>query len=758
MYFNWELKIKVCKLVNDYFLLICYVGHVAAPIIIRNTPTTATTKAIQIKQHQQQLQHQQQQQKPKLHTFNAQTLSADILKQIVVGNPNAGTTNSTNLAPGTTLLKPTILQNKTIIAATQQQQQQQIANKTLIKNAKMVITPNQQQKLNNHTVITKTTSPDNSSQMFAALGMELVKAPPPPSTVVAQTVQKLPQVSLLQNSNKKSNNLNEISMKDPSAISVLKNPHEIKVGNLNSEVSLIKKPKEIASTSLLKTSNKMPIEIGDKNKSQDLEKSTNNNKEQQVVKNNPNESYSLLKSNNNNNDLKKFFEEEVDNNAIKIPNTPPIEKQKSLLRPLNALNKSPTNITGNQQVLEKQLTSPRSQRSNSCNTNLKAQISMAASNNERRHSEPAKIELAEKLKVLEKSTQQNKSSDKMDNSENSTCKQDLEQLKSQEIDIYFEDEEYLESSGDKLSIASDKSQDSDSNSLQKPEKLNGNTEDETKTQEIKELKLKEVEEEKEEHIKSYNTEENKQENSKQIENSTELDKEQKPTASSTPDKKDNNENKNSSEEDDDDDDDVTILPMEEMEIEQIEIEDDEEDVTPTNENKQLNESLLCDEQILISSSSSLSNNSSDQNSTSLIKSPKFDTPANTAATASPLLKKSLTEPKVLSPKDESQLNGYSSVLDMLSNFNMLNWRERIGTARGTNLKFQLNEFNLIQLYEKSLPNKRIHTAYEKPIYERESSHRKSENGDPPTFYSCRRCSIQGPSVDFLAPGKFVIFN
>ncbi|KAM7362451.1 lethal (3) malignant brain tumor isoform 2-T4 [Cochliomyia hominivorax] len=642
----------------------------------------------------------------------------------------------------------------------------------------------QQQKLNNHTVITTTTTSENSSQVFAALGMELVKASP---TNVAQTVQKLPQVSLLQNpskkSLKKSEIINDVST-TTSVMTVLKNSQEIKVANLSSEVSLIKKSNNSSSkeTSLLKNSNKIS----------DLDKSTitttnaktknnnnnnnNNNKEQSIMKKDTNESYSLLKSNN---DLKKSLEDEYN------PNKP--EKQTSLLKPIN---KSPQSSLGGNQTnaTTTQLTSPRSQRSNSCTTNLKSSSSSssnsASANNERRHSEPAKIELVKNIKNLEKSEESS---------------QDIESLKSQELDIYFEDEEYLESSGDKLSINSEKSQDNDNNcpasaiekeikEIIEETKMKSNNklkEDETLefVTEMEEEKTKQVPQETESFetlMKEIKTNLEIEEKTKKVPQETDsfqtLMKEIQKTISSNENNNEVNENRNLTEddgeegkEDDDDDDDVTILPMEEMEIEQIEIDDDDDDddvdgVNTENNNlrhsspdnkEQFNESLLCDEQILISSSSSISNNSSDQNSISLIKSPKNDNISNVNATktttTTPLLKKTLMEPKVLTTKDESQINGYSSVLDMLSNFNMLNWRERIGTARGTNLKFQLNEFNLIQLYEKSTPNKRIHTAYEKPIYERESSHRRNENGEPPIYYMCRRCNVQGPAVDFLAP-------
>ena len=685
-------------------------GHVAAPMIIRNTSTAGVIKPAQTKHNlpinQQQQQQQQNQNAKKLHSFNPQSFNADILKQIVVGNTGAGATAT--LAPGTTLLKPTILKNKPTI-----QQQQQIQKKVIVNNKMLLTTPHQQQQQTynqikniNHTVFTTTS--DNSTQMFAALGMELVKAPAlVPHANVTQNVQKLPQVSLLQNSNKKTTNMVEVSNE---SVTVLKNPNEIKVGNLNSEVSLIKKPTttsiEISKeASLLKISNNVSTE----NKLNTQDKSNLPTKKDVLLKETHCESYSLLKSSK---DSKKILSH-TENSTTKLHNTP-VEKQKSLLKSKN--KKSPERIPK-----DTQQKSPRCQRSNSCHT---PKTQKPSTTNERRHSEPYKIQSVQNSKI--------KTSDKPS--------QKVDFNKSEEFDIFFEDEEYLESSGEKSTDISEKS-------LIENSPRNQPSDNESKkisTQEI--LKEKEflLDSDRAENIQTeiQEKEQNLNKNADYcIENNSDIDKE----------------NKVAEENIDSDDDDVTILPMEDVEIEQIEIEDDDEEENIGENNKsispdrkhELNASLLCDEQIQISSSSSLSNNSSDQISATTSTSLKYP---KVESTSTPLLKKTLMEKKQLMQKDEPQSNGYSSVLDMLSNFNMLNWRERIGTARGTNLKFQLNEFNLIQLFERNLDSKRIHTAYEKPIYERESSQKKADNKETPLYYMCRRCNVQGPSVDFLAPG------
>lgn len=696
-------------------------GHVAAPMIIRNTSSTGVIKPAQIK-HNLPLNQQQQQQfqnAKKLHTFNPQSINADILKQIVVGNTGAGAT--ANLAPGTTLLKPTILKNKQTIQHSKQQQQQ-IQQKAIVNNKMILATPQQQQQQTynqmkniNHTVITTTS--DNSTQMFAALGMELVKAPVLAAHAnVTQNVEKLPQVSLLQNSNKKTTNTVEVNNE---SATILKNLNEIKVGNLNNEVSLIRKPnisvEKIKDTSLLKVSNNFPAN----NKSSTLQKIADHSNKN-ILSNNKDvslketscESYSLLKSSN---DTKKIVHSET---STTKPQNTLVEKQKSLLKPKN--KKSPERIA--KEVPEK---SPRFQRSNSCHGPKTLQTSPNSNVNERRHSEPCKFESVQNSKIT--------NSDKPN---------------SDELDMLFEDEEYLESSGEKSTGISEKSLTSNS-----PQKQTINVESK-KTSTEKPSTKKEIlsSSEKTENVPTQIQEtENDAIESKEneIKNTSDVEKKHKVS-------KENVES--------DDDDDVTILPMEDVEIEQIEIDDDddeEENIKQSNKStspirkQDLNESLLCDEQIQMSSSSSLSNNSSDQISTTIsstLKYPKMD------STSTPLLKKTLMEKKVLLQRDEPQSNGYSSVLDMLSNFNMLNWRERIGTARGTNLKFQLNEFNLIQLFERNLEHKRIHTAYERPIYERESSQKTSENKEPVLYYMCRRCNVQGPSVDFLAPGMLHIFN
>ncbi|XP_054738977.1 uncharacterized protein LOC129245037 isoform X1 [Anastrepha obliqua] len=171
----------------------------------------------------------------------------------------------------------------------------------------------------------------------------------------------------------------------------------------------------------------------------------------------------------------------------------------------------------------------------------------------------------------------------------------------------------------------------------------------------------------------------------------------------------------------------------------------------------LEKSLYCDEKISLSSTSSASTSSSRQSLPDdivMLSSSLFPTKSTTSKTHQPSTSAAAgitaTAPPATTPTTTSAEDSLSCVVSMLSNFNMLTWNQRIGRARGTNMRFQLNEFNLIEINERCFPRTRIHTAYEKPIFERESVPYLSEKHDG-LLYLCRRCNCHGPALDFLAP-------
>ncbi|XP_017473375.1 PREDICTED: lethal(3)malignant brain tumor-like protein 3 isoform X2 [Rhagoletis zephyria] len=166
----------------------------------------------------------------------------------------------------------------------------------------------------------------------------------------------------------------------------------------------------------------------------------------------------------------------------------------------------------------------------------------------------------------------------------------------------------------------------------------------------------------------------------------------------------------------------------------------------------LEKSLYCDEKISLSSTSSASTSSSRQSlhddiptSSNAITSKSTALRSNQPSTSAAAGIASTAMVPTTSSEDS-----LSSALKMLASFNMLTWNQRIGGAHGTNMRFQLNEFNLIEINERCSPRTRIHAAYEKPIYERESAPYLSEKNDG-LLYLCRRCNCHGPALDFLAP-------
>ncbi|XP_028897394.2 lethal(3)malignant brain tumor-like protein 3 isoform X2 [Zeugodacus cucurbitae] len=170
----------------------------------------------------------------------------------------------------------------------------------------------------------------------------------------------------------------------------------------------------------------------------------------------------------------------------------------------------------------------------------------------------------------------------------------------------------------------------------------------------------------------------------------------------------------------------------------------------------LEKSLYCDEKISVSSTSSASTSSSRQSlhddlqmSTSSNITQNMPIKPNQPSTSAAFVNTLAALPPVKAITNATE-DSLSCALKMLSNFNMLTWNQRVGNARGTNMRFQLNEFNLIEINERCSPRTRIYTAYEKPIYERESVPYLSES-DKGLLYLCRRCNCHGPALDFLAP-------
>lgn len=111
------------------------------------------------------------------------------------------------------------------------------------------------------------------------------------------------------------------------------------------------------------------------------------------------------------------------------------------------------------------------------------------------------------------------------------------------------------------------------------------------------------------------------------------------------------------------------------------------------------------------------------------------------------------DPKmVIKPGDKTYFNSgqMNMVLGMLSTFNMLTWKERVGHCKQSEMKFQLNELNLVQIAENCKARNNDLATYEKPIFERTTPDEKNSNFEK-HLYCCRRCECHGAPEDFLAP-------
>ncbi|XP_037950183.1 lethal(3)malignant brain tumor-like protein 1 isoform X1 [Teleopsis dalmanni] len=145
-------------------------------------------------------------------------------------------------------------------------------------------------------------------------------------------------------------------------------------------------------------------------------------------------------------------------------------------------------------------------------------------------------------------------------------------------------------------------------------------------------------------------------------------------------------------------------------------------------------SLLCDEPFLLSSSSSTTA-SSNNNSRTLEVEPTT------------VIKKIQT---TKTKSSESAGNKSAACSDSRKvpehTRNLLAWNNNVGSARGTDIRFELNEFSLLQIHERCAARERSINFFEKPIGERQISLK-----DDPLLYMCKHCNTHGPAVKFLAP-------
>lgn len=88
--------------------------------------------------------------------------------------------------------------------------------------------------------------------------------------------------------------------------------------------------------------------------------------------------------------------------------------------------------------------------------------------------------------------------------------------------------------------------------------------------------------------------------------------------------------------------------------------------------------------------------------------------------------------------------------NMQQNFGMLRWRDQQpGTLPSSNMRFELNRFNLLQLQERCEPRQGPASYFERALFDRPG--RRPNSSSHPLLYLCSRCNCHGPASDFLAP-------
>ncbi|KAH8363236.1 hypothetical protein KR084_007393 [Drosophila pseudotakahashii] len=94
---------------------------------------------------------------------------------------------------------------------------------------------------------------------------------------------------------------------------------------------------------------------------------------------------------------------------------------------------------------------------------------------------------------------------------------------------------------------------------------------------------------------------------------------------------------------------------------------------------------------------------------------------------------------------------YSSIKkSMVQNLGMLKWRgQQPANLQNSTIRFELNQFNLLQINERCPPRHGPAAYFERALYDRPG--RRPSGSIHPLLYLCQRCNCHGPAADFLAP-------
>ncbi|XP_026831826.1 uncharacterized protein LOC6554608 isoform X2 [Drosophila erecta] len=100
------------------------------------------------------------------------------------------------------------------------------------------------------------------------------------------------------------------------------------------------------------------------------------------------------------------------------------------------------------------------------------------------------------------------------------------------------------------------------------------------------------------------------------------------------------------------------------------------------------------------------------------------------------------------PSPGSKTNAFKR--GMMQNLTMLKWRgQQPANLQNSTIRFELNQFNLLQINERCQPRQGPAAYFERPLYDRPG--RRPAGSIHPLLYLCQRCNCHGPAADFLAP-------
>ncbi|XP_055379829.1 uncharacterized protein LOC129610986 isoform X2 [Condylostylus longicornis] len=211
--------------------------------------------------------------------------------------------------------------------------------------------------------------------------------------------------------------------------------------------------------------------------------------------------------------------------------------------------------------------------------------------------------------------------------------------------------------------------------------------------------------------------------------------------------------------------------------------------TPKSSEENLNQTLLCEEQIEISPNVSGESNSSPNNNIHDASKPKVkagmhfeqnvdfnksNNRRNVVAAQEDLKVQSKLTSLIDNSNKEAEKTSIISngdnpafIEQIMSNIkpnscaqnvavqinelaNILKWRTGIGLTKDAGMAFRINELGLLEIFEKNVNRNRLDIAYEKPIYQREMQSHKLDECTQPVYF-CKGCNCHGAAVDFLAP-------